>query len=61
MVFECTYNLQALLVVASHNLMIIAFEAYNLSFLACFQVVSNRGCPFVAQVINTIGDLPITI
>ncbi len=30
MVFECTYNLQALLVVASHSFVIVAFEAYNL-------------------------------
>ncbi len=30
MVFECTQNLQALLVVANHSFFIVAFETYNL-------------------------------
>ncbi len=28
--FECTWNLQILLIVANHNFVIVAFETYNL-------------------------------
>ncbi len=38
MVFECTQNLQALLVVASHSFVIVAFEAYNLCNLLIIQL-----------------------
>jgi hypothetical protein len=43
MVFQCAYNLQALLVVASHSFVIVAFEAYNLCNLL---VLVNTIVPF---------------
>ncbi len=42
MVFECTQNLQALLVVKNHSFMIVAFEAYNL----CNLLLVNTIVPF---------------
>ncbi len=38
MVFECTQNLQPLLVVASHSFVIVTFEAYNLCNLLVIQL-----------------------
>ncbi len=39
--FECTLNLQALLVVISHSFVIVTFEAYNLcDFLIVNTIVS---------------------
>ncbi len=39
MVFECTQNLQPLLVVATHSFVIVAFEAYNLCNLLVCQLI----------------------